>query len=135
MDLGGNMSRIAEFDKKTKRAAWQRSGGKCEAMGAAYGLPANQRCNMPLDHGVQYDHITLEANSHDNSLENCAAVCLKCHNYKNRHHDTPLAAKTVRQQDKDRGIKKHSPRGFRKLPPDCEWDWSKYPPRAVRRKE
>ena len=41
-----------------------------------------------------------------NSLENCAAVCVKCHAFKTRNHDIPKAAKTVRQQDKARGTKK-----------------------------
>lgn len=94
-----------EFSKKTQREAFQRSGFKCEAIGAMYGLPAGQRCNADLSYGVEYDHIVLDANSKDNSLENCAAVCIKCHKWKTANHDIPMAAKTVRQQDKARGIK------------------------------
>lgn len=60
---------------------------------------------MPLANGVDFDHVILDANSKDNSLENCAAVCIKCHRYKTAKHDTPLAAKTLRQQDKNLGIK------------------------------
>jgi len=48
---------------------------------------------------------TLDANSKDNSLENCAAVCIKCHKIKTAKHDIPTAAKTIRQQDKARNIK------------------------------
>lgn len=94
-----------EFTKKTQREAFTRSGFKCEAVGAMYGLPAGQRCNADLAHGVEFDHIVLDANSKDNSLENCAAVCIKCHKWKTANHDIPMAAKTVRQQDKARGIK------------------------------
>jgi 5-methylcytosine-specific restriction protein A len=95
-----------EFTKPTKRAALLRSGGKCEAVGTWYGLPAGQRCGADLAYGVQYDHIILDANSKDNSLENCAAVCIKCHKHKSAKVDTPTAAKTLRQQDAARGIKR-----------------------------
>jgi hypothetical protein len=47
---------------------------------------------------VEYDHLILDANSKDNSLENCRAVCPKCHAWKTANRDTPTAAKTVRQQ-------------------------------------
>lgn len=94
-----------EFTKKTQREAFVRSGFKCEAIGAMYGLSVGQRCNADLAYGVEYDHIVLDANSKDNSLENCAAVCIKCHKWKTANHDIPMAAKTVRQQDKARGIK------------------------------
>lgn len=98
------MSR-AEFTKPTKRAARKRSGERCEAVGEWYGLGPGQRCNAPLSRGVEFDHIDLDANSRDNSLENCAAICIPCHRYKTAKHDIPLAAKTLRQQDKHRGIR------------------------------
>lgn len=86
-----------EFTGKTRKAALKRSNMRCEAVGEWYGLGPGQRCHAGLAHGVEYDHIILDANSHDNSLENCAAVCIKCHRYKSATHDTPTAAKTVRQ--------------------------------------
>jgi hypothetical protein len=95
-----------EFTKATKRAALARSGGLCEAVGEWYGLPAGQRCGVPLACGVEFDHIDLDANSKDNSLENCAAICRRCHGWKTRNRDIPLAAKTLRQQDKARGIRR-----------------------------
>lgn len=100
------MARSAEFSKRTKREALKRSGGKCEATGKMYGLAPGARCNATLSHGVEFDHIILEANSHDDSLENCAAVCIPCHKFKTAKHDTPLAAKTLRQQDKNLGIRR-----------------------------
>lgn len=95
-----------EFTKQTKRDALRRSGGLCEANGEWYGLDKGQRCNAPLGYGVEFDHIDLDANSKDNSLSNCAAVCRKCHGWKTANHDTPKAAKTLRQQDKENGITK-----------------------------
>jgi hypothetical protein len=102
----------APFTKPVKREALRRSGGLCEAVGMLYGLDRAKRCNAPLGYGVEFDHVILDANSKDNSLENCAAVCIRCHKWKTAKHDTPLAAKTVRQQDKASGIDK--PRGWYK---------------------
>jgi 5-methylcytosine-specific restriction endonuclease McrA len=103
------MTARAEFKKETKRLALKRSGGLCEAVGELYGLQPGQRCNAPLAYGVEFDHVILEANSHDNSLENCAATCKRCNQWKAANHDTPLAAKTVRQRDKlGLGIRKRS---------------------------
>lgn len=97
-----------EFSKPTKREALKRARGHCEATGEWYGLKPGQRCNAPLSFGVEFDHVILDAISKDASLANCAAVCTRCHLYKTRTHDTPLAAKTKRQQDKHLGVKKAS---------------------------
>lgn len=94
------------FTKPTKRSAWKRSGEVCEAVGEIYGLKPGQRCTADLNRGVEYDHYDLDANSKDNSLGNCRAVCPSCHAYKTTKHDIPKAAKTQRQQDKARGITK-----------------------------
>jgi len=96
----------AEFPKSVKRLALKRSGGLCEAEGYFYAhLEVGQRCNMPLSKGVEFDHVILVANSHDASLENCKAICPHCHKLKTAR-DIPLAAKTLRQQDKNLGITK-----------------------------
>jgi hypothetical protein len=96
-----------EFSKATKRAAWERSGGACEAEGQLYGMSAGVRCGADMTRtGVHYDHVDPDANSKDNSLENCAAVCPCCHRFKTTHHDVPKVAKTVRQQDRHRGIRR-----------------------------
>lgn len=127
------MSDRKEFKKETKRAALKRSGKLCEAVGKWYGLPAGKRCNAPLSAGVQYDHIDLDANSKDNSLENCAAVCPKCHAWKTANHDTPKAAKTLRQQDKANGIRKaKQPIPSRPSPPKPQGKHG-LPPRLIYR--
>lgn len=99
------MSR-AEFSQKTKKAALKRSGMQCEAVGAMYGLPDGKRCEYSLSAGVEFDHIVLDANSKDNSLENCSATCIKCHRWKTAKHDIPMAAKTVRLMEKHIGLKR-----------------------------
>lgn len=95
-----------EFTAETKRQAWKRGMGRCEASGTIYGLNATVVCGRDLTHGVEYDHVDPDANSKDNSLENCCAVCPKCHAWKTRFRDRPLIAKTNHQQDKARGIEK-----------------------------
>ncbi|NTA27452.1 HNH endonuclease [Allorhizobium ampelinum] len=98
-----------EFTKKTKREALARSEMKCEAIGKVYGLDPGKRCNMPLSNGVQFDHIVADALGGDNGLDNCAAVCIKCHKIKTSANDTPKAAKTKRVSDKAKGIKAAKP--------------------------
>lgn len=112
------MSR-AEFSKSTQNAAWERSGGRCEALGEWYGLAPGIRCGRDLNLGVEYDHVDCDANSKDNSLENCAAVCPKCHRWKTEKYDIPKAAKTVAQQEAHRNIIAPSRKvsKFRKPPP------------------
>jgi hypothetical protein len=68
-----------------------------------------ERCRADLAYGVEFDHIDLWANSRDSSLSNCLAVCPRCHKFKSTKHDTPKAAKTVRQRDKHSGIRKAGP--------------------------
>jgi 5-methylcytosine-specific restriction enzyme A len=108
------MSRV-EFSKAIKREAKARSGDLCEAVGTDYNLEAGKRCNMPLGKGVQYDHINAMAND-DNSIENCAAVCISCHAYKTAKIDIPRHAKVKRVSDKHNGIsrpkQKIKSRGF-----------------------
>jgi len=58
----------AEFDKKTREAAWQRAGGKCEICTADF---AGRR--------PDYHHRIAAALGGDNSLQNCRVICSKCH--------------------------------------------------------
>jgi hypothetical protein len=97
-----------EFSNSVKRDAWNRAEGICEAQGLWYGFPDGVRCTNRLELGVEYDHHILAANSGPDgaTLENCRCVCKKCHRWKTTKRDVPLAAKTKRQQDKFRGIKR-----------------------------
>ena len=94
----------AEFTKKTKRLALDRSGGHCEAVGQLYGLDKGKRCNLSLEFGVEFDHAVRAADGGENTLENCVASCKKCHAFKTRKFDVPQAAKTKRMNDKQNGI-------------------------------
>jgi len=104
------MSRVGDFKKNVKRAAWERSGGTCEASGAMYGLPPGARCRNDLRFGVVYDHIITERHSHDGSLENCLAICPPCNRFKTDKRDAPMHAKADRQRDRHMGIKSGSHR-------------------------
>jgi 5-methylcytosine-specific restriction endonuclease McrA len=92
-----------EFDKPTKRLALARSNGLCEAVGRSYNLSDGQRCNFPFGLAVEFDHIDAIAND-DNSLSNCAAICIPCHGYKTAKVDIPKHAKIKRIRDKHTGI-------------------------------
>lgn len=95
----------AEFSKKTKRAALERSNLRCEAVGVLYGLEDGIRCSASLAKGIEFDHVVADSLGGDNSLENCFAICRTCHRKKTARHDTPAAAKGVRIRDKNAGIK------------------------------
>lgn len=114
-----------EFSTKTRKEALKRSGMVCEAVGAWYGLPAGKRCTNDLAYGVEYDHVILDANSKDNSLENCAAVCPKCHRWKTSNIDVPTAAKTVRQElmGMKTRLKQKIPAPPKSAKPS-KWDWA-----------
>jgi hypothetical protein len=92
-----------EFTKQTKREALERSRGECEAVGSDYNLAPEARCNFPFGLAVEYDHVDSSRND-DNSLANCAAVCISCHAYKTAKIDIPKHAKIKRISDKHHGI-------------------------------
>ncbi len=92
------MARI-EFTGKVKQAAWDRSGGACEASGALYGHRPGVRCRNDLKtKGVEYDHINPVEQSQDAELSNCLAVCPDCHKWKTGKRDLPMLAKGKRQR-------------------------------------
>jgi 5-methylcytosine-specific restriction protein A len=111
----------SEFSKPTRREALKRSGGYCEAVGKAYGLPSGHRCNAPLSHGVEFDHYPVPATERDSDgLDNCVTCCKACHGFKTRTLDIPIQAKTKRVSDKHNGIRQPSRMrgpGFRKTEP------------------
>ena len=100
------MVKRKEFKAKTKIEARERSGGFCEAVGILYGLTKGKRCNADLNKGCEFDHIVRceTAKDGDNTLENCAAVCIPCHRKKTSFYDVPQAAKTKRMRNKATGI-------------------------------
>lgn len=96
----------SEFSKPTKREALKRSEGRCEAIGAVYGLKPGERCNAPLSHGVEFDHYPVPATDRDSAgLENCVACCRACHGRKTAAYDIPMQAKGKRVSDRNLGIR------------------------------
>jgi 5-methylcytosine-specific restriction protein A len=104
-----------EFSRQTKREALRRAGAGevgnalCEAVGARYGLDPGQRCNAPLNHGVEFDHYPVPAGEKDSDvLDNCVACCKTCHKHKTRTYDIPMQAKDKRIRDRHQGIRQRS---------------------------
>lgn len=91
-----------EFSRKTKAAALERSGGRCEAIGARYGFSDGVRCAAYLCvTGVQYDHFPLGAHAEgSNVLENCTATCPACNQRAANRIDKAVEAKIKRRRRK-----------------------------------
>jgi hypothetical protein len=93
-----------EFTKPTMREALERAEGLCEGV-----LSSGHRCNAGLTIGkYHFDHVIPDAIGGDNSLANCAVLCLPCHLEKTTKRDIPIIAKSKRISDKHRGIRKPS---------------------------
>lgn len=106
-----------EFTKKTMREAYERSEGLCEGV-----LKDGTRCCANLKHKPHhFDHVIPDAIGGDNSLQNCACLCVECHKEKTAKIDIPIIAKSKRVADKYNGIPSRSPkiksRGFARRPP------------------
>lgn len=101
------MSRV-EFDKPTRRAAYQRSGGVCEChLLAKHGIPgfSAEGCGQKLYEGnIRYEHIVCDAIKKNNSLANCAVLTTTCWRRKTDTYDLPTIAKADRQFDRTIGI-------------------------------
>lgn len=77
-----------EFTKATKLLAWERCKGRCEG-----DLCGHAKLQVGK---YEYDHIVAANLGGDNSLDNCAVLCLACHGEKTTKLDTPTAAKVKR---------------------------------------
>jgi 5-methylcytosine-specific restriction enzyme A len=94
-----------EFDKATKREAYDRHGGVCEC-GRCWQLKRPQGCGRPTGiANIYYEHINPDAMKLDNSLENCAVLCKTCWQEKTATSDIPTIAKSNRVRDRARGIR------------------------------
>lgn len=94
-----------EFPGKVRAAAFDRSGGKCEACGAKL-----IGSNTP-----RYDHRVPDAVGGQPTLENCQVLCRNCHGAKTEKQDVPAIARTKRIRRKHINAADKS-RGFRKPP-------------------
>jgi hypothetical protein len=93
-----------EFSSTTKREAFDRSGGICEAHRVPM-LPVRE-CKSPLVPGnIFYEHIAPDALNGLNDLSNCACLCKTHWRLKTATYDLPVIAKNNRQRDRNRSIK------------------------------
>jgi hypothetical protein len=101
-----------EFTAKTKRLAFQRSGGTCECALVPM-LNRPNGCGQPLrDGGIRYEHVLPDAIRPDNSLDNCACLTVACWREKTDSYDLPTIAKSNRQRDRARGIRPRRGQSF-----------------------
>lgn len=75
------------FSPSTRKAAYERDGGKCCRCGVAVTL-ADSNC----------DHVIPDALGGSNTLENAETLCLPCH----RTVKTPADVKRIRKADRQR---------------------------------
>lgn len=95
-----------DFSSPTKREAYRRSGGFCECHLVPW-LRRPNGCGARLGDGnTFYEHIEPSAISGRNDLENCAVLCKICWKEKTARYDLPVIAKSNRQRDRARGIKR-----------------------------
>ena len=67
------------FSDEIKSQAWTRAGGKCQCMRTGCGHVG--RCNAPLlARAWDAHHIQSALSSGADTLANCEALCLPCHN-------------------------------------------------------
>jgi hypothetical protein len=127
--------RQGEFSTKTKRERLKQSGGFCEAEGPLYGLELGQRCNADLGRGVEFDHFIALGIGGTNDLANARAICVRCHKHKSGANDLPKIAKTKRQSDKSKGIRRPKGQlksaGFPKAEKPERTNKAKLPPRPL----
>jgi hypothetical protein len=127
--------RQGEFSVKTKRERLKQSGGFCEAEGPLYGLELGQRCNADLGRGVEFDHYIALGIGGTNDLANARAICVRCHKHKSGTNDLPKIAKTKRQSDKSKGIRRPKGQlksaGFPKAEKPERTGKAKLPPRPL----
>jgi 5-methylcytosine-specific restriction enzyme A len=98
------------FSRKVRNEAKARANGRCEAVGAVYGLEPGQRCNAPLKgKRIEIDHYPIPATDEGSDvLSNAVTCCTDCHSFKTRTYDIPMQAKGKRLADRDAGFRKPS---------------------------
>src|SRR6266571_6485832 len=68
------------FSQETKDAAFRRAGGQCECSRISCTVQRTLRCTTRLTPGGWHaHHKTAVASGGDDSLSNCEALCIPCH--------------------------------------------------------
>lgn len=104
-----------EFSAATRRAALERAGGRCEAVGALYGLPEGERCgNSIANRRVVIDHELPDWLGGTNDLSNARAICARCDRWKTQRDRRAIdKAKRVRAKAHGQRLPKRKIRGWR----------------------
>ena len=88
-----------EFTRKTRRQAFERAAGNCEAVGARYGLPDDGGYRGCINKPCEVDHDKTAEEGGTNELSNAVALCRKCHAWKTAN-DLRRIRKADRMRDK-----------------------------------
>ena len=68
------------FSEETKQAAFKRAGGQCECRRLSCNVHATTYCGTKLTTGRWHaHHVTAVASGGSDSLSNCQALCIPCH--------------------------------------------------------
>jgi len=68
------------FSETTKQAAFDRAGGQCECRRLSCTVHKTVRCGTKLTAGRWHaHHVTAVAAGGSDSLSNCEALCIPCH--------------------------------------------------------
>jgi len=95
------MSRPEDFDTATKRAAADRSQGRCEC----HRMTADIRGAFPIECdrvAAEFDHIKAIALGGKGTLANCAHICTPCHKIKTALDKAAMAKRHRHDVNKDR---------------------------------
>ena len=92
------MGNRREFSAKVKMTAFDRC---CK-----YGIPYCELCGIVITGRPEYDHIKPDGLGGEPALENCQAICTKCHKLKTHGGDRPVMAKADRQKKSAAGVKR-----------------------------
>lgn len=87
----------SEFSSAVRKAAWERSKGRCEAEGCGIKVRVG---------GFQFDHIKPDGLDGEPTLENCAVLCSAHHHKKTVEEDRPLMQKADNIRAKHFGLGK-----------------------------
>lgn len=82
-----------EISRRTKAAAFERAGGRCEV------------CNAKILSGAEYDHRVPDYAGGANDIANVQVLCARCHRLKTKA-DRPEIDKTRRILKKRANIKR-----------------------------
>ena len=99
-----------EFSKSTKLAVWDRCKGFCEA------------CQQKIIGRPEYDHICPDGLYGSNEIENCQALCVKCHRLKTTTEDVPKISKADRLREKAAGVRAKRKWPSRKFNGSISWN-------------